>query len=66
MLEFEPFVDAGRVASFLMLSRRRVLELARVKGGIPSHPIPGRGKNKRKDHRFLISEVAAWLRRRNG
>jgi len=66
-VDFEPFVSANLVADFLSLTRRRVLELARQKGGIPSHPVPGRGKNKRKDHRFLISEVHAWLlRRRNG
>jgi len=66
-VDFEPFVSANRVADFLSLTRRRVLELAREKGGIPSHPVPGRGKNQRKVHRFLISEVHSWLlRRKNG
>jgi hypothetical protein len=65
-VDFEPFVSADVVAVFLNLSRRRVLELARMKGGIPSHPLPGRGKDSRHTHRFLISEVAAWLQRRKG
>jgi excisionase family DNA binding protein len=60
--QFEPFVPVEAVAKFLSLSRRRVLELARIKGGIPSHPIGG----TRKTYRFLLSEVHAWLKRRNG
>jgi hypothetical protein len=61
-MEFESFVPAEAVAKFLSLTRRRVLELARVKGGIPSHPIG----TTRKTYRFLLSEVSAWLKRRNG
>jgi hypothetical protein len=63
----EYFVTPEVVARFLSITRRRVLELCNVKGGIPSHPVPGRGKNKRKTYRFLISEVHQWmLRRKNG
>jgi hypothetical protein len=62
--QFEPFVPAERVAEHIGVSRRRVLELANIKGGIPSHPMPGRGRNKRKTHRFLLSEVQAWLLKR--
>ena len=51
---FEPFVDEQVVGSFLSLTPRRVLELAR-KGEIPAHPI-GR---IRKTWRFRISEVSA-------
>lgn len=60
--QLEWFVPAETVAKYLHLSRRRVLELARVKNGIPSHPIGG----TRKTYRFLLSEVHAWLKRRNG
>ena len=49
------------MAKCLRLSRRRVLELARVKNGIPAHPIGG----TRKTYRFLLSEVNAWLKWRN-
>jgi len=67
MRDWESFVDAASVAAFIGITRRRVLELVQIKGGIPSHPVPGRGRNKRKTHRFLLSEVHAWmLRRRNG
>ncbi len=66
MLEFEPFVPAEAVAKHLSLTRRRVLELSNIRGGIPSHPVPGRGKNKRKSHRYLLSEVQAWLKGRRG
>jgi Helix-turn-helix domain len=62
-VEFEWFVTADAVASFLSLTRRRVLELARVKGGIPSHPI---GSGSRKTYRFRLSEVADWLSKRRG
>ncbi len=58
----EWFVPAETVAKYLHLSRRRVLELARQKGGIPSHPI-GR---TRKVYRFLLSEVHAWLKGKRG
>jgi len=62
VLEFEPFVAAEVVAEFLSLTRRRVLELAREKDGIPSHPIG----DQRKTYRFRLSEVAAWLVKRHG
>ena len=58
---FEPFVDEHAVASFLQITPRRVLELAR-KGVIPSHPIGC----KRKTWRFRISEIDACLRDRAG
>jgi len=65
--QLEWFVAPEVVAKHLSITRRRVLELANTKGGIPSHPMPGRGRNKRRTHRFLISEVHQWLsRRKNG
>jgi len=57
----EYFVAAEAVAAFLSLTRRRVLELARNKGGIPSHPI---GSGPRKTYRFRLSEVSDWLSKR--
>jgi hypothetical protein len=42
--EIEPFVDANKAADFLVITRRRVLEMARS-GEIPAHAI---GKGKRK------------------
>lgn len=51
----EGFVDADEAATFLSVTRRRILELARA-GEIPAHPL---GSGKRKTWRFLRSEVAA-------
>jgi len=54
MSNIEAFVDADKAATFLSLTRRRVLELARA-GCIPAHPI---GTGKRKTWRFRLSEIA--------
>lgn len=51
---FEPYVDEHVIARFLLITPRRVLEMAR-RGQLPAHPIGG----KRKTWRFLVSEVAA-------
>jgi|ERR1035441_6416771 hypothetical protein len=51
--EFEPFVATEKVANFLGITPRRVLELARA-GDIPAHPI---GHGRRRTWRFRISEV---------
>ncbi len=56
----EYFVGPERVAEFLSISRRRVLELAR-EGELPAHPI---GSGSRRVWRFLLSEIAVWLSRR--
>jgi len=50
----EPFVDADRAAQFLVITRRRLLELARA-GKLPGH---GLGEGKRKIWRFRLSELA--------
>jgi excisionase family DNA binding protein len=55
----EYFVDAGEIAEFLKADRRTVLRKAR-NGEIPAHPLDP--NSKKKDWRFLISEVDAWLR----
>ena len=52
--EIEPFVDASKAAEFLVIPRRRVLEMARS-GEIPGHTI---GEGKRKMWRFRLSELA--------
>jgi hypothetical protein len=53
----EPFVDADQAAKFLLLTRRRVLELARA-GKLPGHPI---GDGARRVWRFRLSELAAAI-----
>jgi excisionase family DNA binding protein len=55
--EIEPFVDAGTAAEFLMITRRRLLEMARA-GEIPAHAI---GEGARKIWRFRLSELAEAL-----
>lgn len=52
--EIESFVDADRAAEFLVITRRRLLELARA-GAIPAHPL---GSGRRKTWRFRLSEIA--------
>jgi excisionase family DNA binding protein len=53
----ELFVDANRVAEWLRITPRRVLEMAR-KGQIPAHPL---GTGHRKTWRFRLSEVDAAI-----
>lgn len=53
----EPFVDADQAAKFLLLTRRRVLELARA-GKLPGHPI---GDGARRVWRFRLTELAAAI-----
>jgi hypothetical protein len=50
---FEPFVDADRVAEFLSMPRREVLKLTR-EGTITAYPISGR---IRKTFKYRLSEV---------
>ena len=53
----EPYVDATRAATFLSMSRKTLLNLART-GQIPGHPI---GERKRRIWRFRLKELAAWI-----
>jgi hypothetical protein len=53
----ESFVDADEAATFLSLTRRRVLELARARK-LPGHPI---GDGARRVWRFRLSEIAAAM-----
>jgi len=53
----ERFVDADEAATFLSLTRRRILELARA-AKLPGHPI---GEGTRRVWRFRLSELANAL-----
>jgi len=53
----EPFVDAGRAANFLAMSRKTLLSMSR-KGYLPAHPI---GQGSRKIWRFRLSELSRWI-----
>ena len=55
----ERFVDADEAATFLSITRRRILELARA-GKLPGHPI---GDGARGVWRFRLSELAAAVTR---
>ena len=57
MEPFEPFVTAERVAEFLGITRRQVLQMART-GALPAHPISGQ---KRHIWVFRISEVTGHI-----
>jgi excisionase family DNA binding protein len=61
MDELEPFVTAERVADFLGITRRQILQMARA-GTIPAHPISGR---KRHVWVFRISEVTRRIANRS-
>jgi excisionase family DNA binding protein len=56
----ECFVDADEAAKFLKINRRTLLHWAR-QGALPAHPL---GHGSRKTWRFLVSELASWLRAR--
>jgi hypothetical protein len=53
----ERFVDADEAATFLSITRRRILELARA-SKLPGHPI---GDGARRVWRFRLSELANAL-----
>ncbi len=54
----ETFVDAQRAATFLAMSRKTLLGLARS-GALPGHPI---GQGPRKTWKFRISELESWMK----
>jgi len=58
-LGFEPYVAAEEAAEFLKISPRRIKEMARA-GTIPAHPVDPDAE--RKEWRFLLSELSAWMR----
>jgi Helix-turn-helix domain len=53
----ERFVDADEAATFLSLTRRRVLDLARTRR-LPGHPV---GEGPRRVWRFRLSELSAAI-----
>jgi hypothetical protein len=55
--QVEYFVDAAVAAQFLSIKRKYLLKLSR-QGQIPAHPI---GCGKRKQWRYLISEIRQWM-----
>jgi hypothetical protein len=55
---FESFVDPDTAARFLQTTRRHVLEMARA-GLIVGHPLDPHAK--KKDWRFLLSELRAYM-----
>jgi hypothetical protein len=52
------FVDPDTAANYLQTTRRRLLEMVR-EGLIPGHPLDPH--TKKKDWRFLLSELHAWM-----
>ena len=60
-MNLEPYVNSTVAADFLGLHPVTVKRLART-GAIPGHPIRG---NRRKQWRFLLSELSNWLASRN-
>ena len=58
-LGFEPYVAAEEAAELLKITPRRIKEMARA-GTIPAHPVDPDAE--RKEWRFLLSELSAWMR----
>jgi excisionase family DNA binding protein len=56
----EYYEDAEEGAKFLRIERRTLLRMARD-GVIPAHPL---GDGRRKQWRFLLSELDEWMRGR--
>jgi hypothetical protein len=54
----EPFVDPDTAAEYLRTTRRQLLEMVR-EGLIPGHPLDPYAK--KKDWRFLLSELHAYM-----
>jgi hypothetical protein len=54
----EPFVDPDTAANYLQTSRRHVLEMVR-QGLVPGYPLDPHAK--KKDWRFLLSELHAYM-----
>lgn len=53
----EPYIEAGRAAAYLSMSRKTLLKKARA-GRLPGHPI---GDGRKKMWRFRISELDRWM-----
>jgi hypothetical protein len=55
--QIEGFVDAGKAAQFLCISRKHLMKLSR-QGLIPAYPL---GIGERKTWRYLLSEIRNWV-----
>jgi excisionase family DNA binding protein len=53
----EPYIEAGRAADYLSMSRKTLLKKARM-GRLPAHPI---GDGRKKMWRFRLSELDRWM-----
>lgn len=53
----EPYIEAGRAAAYLSMSRKTLLKKARS-GRLPAHPI---GDGRKKMWRFRLSELDRWM-----
>ena len=53
----ERFVPAKEAAEFLAITKRHLLAMART-GSVPAHPL---SFGRRKQWRFMLSELATWL-----
>lgn len=53
----EPYIEAGRAAAYLCMSRKTLLKKARS-GRLPGHPI---GDGRKKMWRFRLSELDRWM-----
>lgn len=60
-MTLEAYVDSSVAAGFLGLHPVTVMRLART-GAIPGHPVRGA---RRKQWRFLLSELSTWLASRS-
>lgn len=61
-VSLEPYVDSTVAGEFLGLHPVTVMRLAR-EGHLPGHPVRNA---KRRQWRFLLSELSKWLARRSG
>ena len=61
-VSFEPYVDSAAAGQFLGLHPVTVMRLAR-EGRLPGHPVRNA---KRRQWRFLLSELSSWLARQTG
>ena len=55
--DLEPYIEAGRAAAYLSMSRKTLLKKARS-GRLPAHPI---GDGRKKMWRFRLSELDRWM-----
>jgi hypothetical protein len=61
-VSLEPYVDSIVAGKFLGLHPVTVMRLAR-EGHLPGHPLR---QAKRRQWRFLLSELSSWLVRQTG